>query len=146
MKKIAPTEILQKIESALYHRGFTHEGTRHMVRNQIVMTGGTFILALMLGWFLGGLFSLAAGAALATFNFWFLAKFVQLVIFKKQDSVAGLLAQFYGRLFLTGLALYVLLVPLEASAIGILIGLSTVVVTMFIWGVSQMMGKTAKEA
>lgn len=146
MKTKTPMEILHRIESELYHRGFTHEGTRQMVRDQVALTGVAIALAFVLGWVFDGLFSLAAGAALATFNFWFLAKFVQRVILKKHGSVAGLLAQFYGRLFLTGLVLYGLLVPAEASAIGILVGLSTVVVTIFIWGVSRMMGKTAKEA
>ena len=53
---------------------------------------------------------------------------------------------FYGRLLLTALAFYVLIVHLGSSGVWLLLGFSTVLINILLWGMSQFLGKTSKEA
>ncbi len=136
----------QKIESFLHRRGFTHPDVRSLVRNQLYLTAGTCLLAALLSigfaqWALG----LAAGAVLITFNFWSLAKFGQHLAYMRKGAVVSLLVRFYGRLILSGLAIYGLIVWGQCSIYALLAGLSTVVVNAIFWGVAGFRQKV-KEA
>ncbi|BBD09634.1 ATP synthase subunit I [Desulfovibrio ferrophilus] len=140
------TRIIQKIEAGLYRRGFVHEETRILVRNQLALTLVVVLIGCIGGWAWPRLFDFAAGAVLASWNFYFLSKFVHRVLEKQQAAVTGMLFRFYGRLILTGVALYALIVMGGSSVIALLAGLSTVVVTVLIWAVTRMRGKNIKEA
>ena len=133
--------IRNRIEAWLYRRGFEHEETRQVVRDQILLTLAACGLALVGGWLRRELFDFAAGALLVTWNFYSLTSFVQRILVKKQAPVMGMLIRFYGRLIVTGIALYALLVWAGSSAAALTAGLSTVVVILFVWGLSRMMGK-----
>ncbi|WP_461209635.1 ATP synthase subunit I [Desulfocurvus sp. DL9XJH121] len=133
--------MLQKIEAALYRRGFENPDTRQLVRNQVLLTLAACLAALAGGWVIPQLLDFAAGTLLATWNFCSLASFVQRTLARKRAAVAGLLLRFYARLLFTGLALYALLVWAGSSAVALIAGLSTVVVTLFIWGASRMARK-----
>lgn len=135
------TGIQNKIEAWLYRRGFEHEETRQVARDQITLTILACLLAAVGGWFRQEIFDFAAGAVLVTWNFYSLTLFVQRILVKKQANVLGMLLRFYGRLIVTGLALYALLVWAGSSATALIAGLSTVVVILFIWGLSRMMRK-----
>ena len=133
--------MLRKIEAGLYRRGFEHEDTRQVVRTQVLLTLAACLAAVATGWFWQAMFDFAAGTMLATWNFYSLALFVQRTLARNQGTVTGMLFRFYGRLIVTGLVLYALLVWAGSSAVALVAGLSTVVVTLFIWGASRMMRK-----
>jgi len=137
---------LQTIEAWLYRRGFAHAETRILVRNQLALTLLAVFAALAGGWAWPKLYDFGAGVLLATWNFYFLSKFVHRVLDKQRANVTGMLFRFYGRLILTGVALYALIAMAGSSVIALLAGLSTVVVTVLIWALSRVMGKNIKEA
>jgi len=135
------SNIVHFVEGLLYRRGFAHEDTRVLVRNQILLTGAVSILALGLGWRWEWLLDIAAGALLMTFNLYLLADFLQHVLLKNDGAVGGQLIRFYVRLIVTGVVLAALIIWAQASILALLLGLSTVVVTILIWGIQRMTGK-----
>jgi len=143
-----PAGIHQRVETLLYKRGFKAPEIRQLVRNQLYILAVSCFAAAGLGWFSPEFLYFAMGTLLVTFNFYSLAKFVQqLVLFKStRKAVLELLLRFYGRLFLTGLILFVLIAWVGVSAVALLAGLSTVVVTIFLWGGSRFIGQKVKEA
>ena len=88
----------------------------------------------------------AAGVLLGTINFLALARVIQELVYVQKGAVAVQMFSFYGRLALTALAIYVLVVMLGSSAVWLLIGFSTVLINILLWGMSQFLGKTSKEA
>ena len=86
------------------------------------------------------------GVLLGTMNFLALGKIVQELIFMQKGAVLIQLFSFYGRLVLTALAFYLLIAFTGASAIMLLLGMSTVVLNILLWGMAQFLGKTSKEA
>jgi len=140
--------IHQRVETFLYKRGFKAPEIRQLVRNQLYILAVSCFAAVGLGWFSPEFLYFAMGTLLVTFNFYSLAKFVQqLVLFKStRKAVVELLLRFYGRLFLSGLFLCVLIAWVGVSAVALLAGLSTVVVTIFLWGGSRFIGQKVKEA
>lgn len=132
----------RKIERRLYDWGFHVPEVRELALRQIYMLMATVPCALM-----GktGL-DIAVGVLLGTMNFLALGKIVQELIFMQKGAVLIQLFSFYGRLVLTALAFYLLIAFTGASAIMLLLGMSTVVLNILLWGMAQFLGKTSKEA
>ncbi len=132
----------RKIERRLYDWGFHVPEVRGLALRQIYMLMATVPCALM-----GktGL-DIAVGVLLGTMNFLALGKIVQELIFMQKGAVLIQLFSFYGRLVLTALAFYLLIAFTGASAIMLLLGMSTVVLNILLWGMAQFLGKTSKEA
>jgi hypothetical protein len=89
-----------------------------------------------------------AGAAISVFNFWHVARFVQAHM-SEDFTVALHLRLFFGfcaRLALTGVALYLLLVPCGLPAVALLMGLSSTVAVIVLWSLLKMSSKSFKEA
>jgi hypothetical protein len=86
------------------------------------------------------------GVLLGSINFLVLARVVQELVFLQKSAVFVQLFSFYGRLILTAVAFYLLIVFAEASVIALLLGISTVLFNILLWGVTQFLGKTSKEA
>jgi hypothetical protein len=81
-----------------------------------------------------------AGAAISVFNLWHIAFFVQTHM-SDRFSVALHLRLFSGfctRLVLTGIALYLLLVPCGLPAVPLLLGLGSAIVGVVVWSLSKM--------
>lgn len=135
----------QRIERFLFRWGFEHPDVRALVRNQVYLfaVGSAVLLAATMGSAFS--WSFAAGGAIITANFWCMAKAVQKLVYVRKGGVTALVILFYGRLIVTGLAILGLLVLLDASATGLLAGLSTVVVSAIIWAAANMLQKV-KEA
>jgi Flp pilus assembly protein TadB len=77
-----------------------------------------------------------AGTALITINFWFLAKGLQNTAQLRKGSVAvSLVVRFYGRMLLTGLALFGLIVWAGLPVAALLAGMTTVVINILCWGI-----------
>jgi hypothetical protein len=88
----------------------------------------------------------AAGVLLGTINFLALARVIQELVYVRKGAVAVQMFSFYGRLALTALAVYYLIVMRGSSVLWLLIGFSTVLINILLWGISQILGKTSKEA
>lgn len=71
---------------------------------------------------------------LATVNFYFLARFIQNLIFVRKGAVAILLVSFYLRLAFLACIVVTLIVWFDASAVALLVGLSSVVLSVSLWG------------
>ncbi|MFW6323674.1 MAG: ATP synthase subunit I [Desulfovibrionales bacterium] len=130
----------RRIESGLYRKGFENPVMRKLVRLQLYLgvVGSAAAMIVSPGeW--GPAF--LAGAVLATLNFYSLARLIQQLVFVRKGAVLVLLISFYGRLILTGVLLFVLIAWVHASAMGLLAGLTTVVVTILMWGVLFVLGK-----
>ena len=134
--------IQKTIERWLYVRGFHVPEVRKMALYQICILLGS-LPALMLGD--TGL-DFIAGVVLGSMNFLAMGKVIQEVVYLQKGAVAVQLFSFYGRLVLTALALYLLIVVKGASVPWVLLGVSTVLINILLWGMSQFLGKTSKEA
>ncbi|TVR00854.1 MAG: ATP synthase subunit I [Desulfovibrionales bacterium] len=134
-----------KIETFLRRSGFHLDDVRILVRNQIYL--------FFLGCALVVLFRLApwavafgAGCALSTLNFWHLAKGLQSIVHNPDGAVAASLIRFYGRLALSGLALFGLIIWASLPLAALIAGLSTVIVNILFWGVFRFHRQKVKEA
>jgi hypothetical protein len=88
----------------------------------------------------------AAGVLLGTINFLALGRVIQELVYVQKGAVAVQMFSFYGRLALTALAVYYLVAMRGSSVFWLLIGFSTVLINILLWGMSQILGKTSKEA
>ena len=139
------SRLLESLESWLFARGFTHPEVRKLVRNQICLALAAIFFA-PLALFNVPSLSFLAGVWLATINFWFLAKFGQQLVHMERKAVLALLSRFYLRLALTAAALFVLIVWGGASAVALLVGISSVVVNFLHWAAFRCVGSKVKEA
>lgn len=134
-----------KIEAFLYRNGFTLPEIRILVRNQIQLFGlgcAVMVLSGLAPWAI----AFGAGCALSTANFWLLAKGLQSIMHRPDGAVAVSLIRFYGRLALTGLALFGLIAWGGLPVAALVAGLSTVVVNILFWGVFRFHRQNVKEA
>ncbi len=132
----------KRIERALYARGYHVPEVRRMAAQQVLFLFGA-VPALLLG---SAGVDFAAGVVLGTINFLALSRVIQELVYVQKGAVAVQMFSFYGRLALTALAFYLLVVMKGASAVWLLIGFSTVLINILLWGMSQILGKTSKEA
>lgn len=132
----------QVIERWLYARGFRVPEVRKLACVQIYIMLGSFP-AVVLG-SVG--IDFLAGVVLSTVNFLALAKVIQELVFLQRGAIGLNLFSFYGRMIVTALAFYLLIVFKEASVVALLLGFSTVLINILLWGMTHFLGKTSKEA
>ncbi len=135
----------QRLERFLFEKGFENPDVRRLVRNQIVLACGLSLVLMLATLFHPWALAFCAGSALATFNFWYMVKAVQKLLYVRKGAVASLLMLFYGRLIITVLAIIALILWCDVSIVGLLFGLSTVVVSAITWGLANVVQKV-KEA
>lgn len=140
--------IHRNLERALYRRGFSHPQVRQLMLVQIYLGLASTVLCFAVGGLTAWPLAFAAGALLATWNFYHLARFATTLLGAaySRGMLVSLLARFYGRLLLTGAALFALLFWGELSISAMLAGLSSLVLSIFCWGVANLAGYTTKEA
>lgn len=138
-------KINQKVDAFLLRRGFVHDKVRSLVRSQLYLVALTALCVGMVTGFSGWAGAYFSGAVLITINFWVLARVVQRLVFVRKGAVFALLFLFYGKLILSGLALYALIVLAHAPISGLLAGLTTAVANAILWGTTTFRHK-AKEA
>ena len=138
----------QKIESRLYRLGFSAPNVRHLLCTHIMMcaaalTAGVAFFELTL-WPL----AFAAGAILAAFSLWHIARFAQANIHHQYSAQLGLklFFSFTARFLLIGAALFALIVLLRLPIIPLVLGLTSTIAGIAAWGISRYSRKTAKEA
>ena len=140
--------IRQKIESRLYHLGFSSAIVRHLLCTQALICGAALIAGLALFPLTAWPLSFAAGAILAAYSLWGIARFAQANVSQQFSAIMGLklFLSFTGRFLLIGVALFGLIVLLKTPLIPLLIGLTSTVAGIAAWGLSRFSRKTAKEA
>lgn len=134
-----------RVEQFLARRGFFLDDVRTLVRNQIYLL---FLACavLVLSAFSPWATAFAAGTALVTLNFWFLAKGLQSLARGQQGVMAASLVRFYGRMALTGIFLFGLIVWGELPVPALVAGLTTVIINILFWGVFRFHRQKVKEA
>jgi hypothetical protein len=145
MKRI-PALRPRALEAALYRRGFERRDVRGLVILQLGIALAGTLAATMACLPLGAMAwagAFAAGAAIASLNFYHLAGFAQKALRMERGAVTEQLLRFYLRLVLTGVALYLLVVPMAAPVTGLLAGLSSVVATGVVFGLSRLASEGA---
>jgi len=140
--------MINKIDGYLYSRGFVRPEVRRLVRFQFILTLFASGAGLALCWFYLWPLHFAIGVGLAAFNFYSLAKFIQQIVFMtySRQILTELLIRFFGRLLLSGLLLYVLIIVVKVSIVALLAGLTSVVATISVWGCAQLGEHKVKEA
>lgn len=130
------------IEKFLFRNGFHVQDVRRIAVYQVEIMLAS-LLALPLG--ASGL-AFVLGTALGSLNFLALARVLQEVVYLRRGAVAVQLFSFYGRLAITAAALFVLIAYAKTPVSALLFGLSTVLVSILLWGMTQFLGKKSKEA
>ena len=132
-----------RIDRWLYRRGFREKQVRMLLRRHLYLATVTIPLSWLVSPDWG--VSFTVGAILSVFNFYALARIVQEVVFVPKGGVTSLLVGFYMRLLLTGVVLFVMIGPLRSEIVPLLLGLSIVVLNIFLFGAAQV-SKKLKEA
>ncbi|MBQ4616508.1 MAG: hypothetical protein IJB29_07380 [Mailhella sp.] len=128
--------IFERVERFLWRKGFVHAPLRAATRNLLIFSTIFFALgAGLFPWF-AGMFWAGVASALSAWNFYTLARFIQLALpaaMPEEDRRGlatarvvkkGLLLRTYLRLFITGFFLYIALVQFQASPVALAAGLS----------------------
>ncbi len=117
---------------------------RQMVRNQVYLSlAGVSGSLIFMSWQV--IAGFAVGAALGTFNFYFLAGLIQELVYVKKGAVTPLLFSFYLRLAVTGLVLLAAMVMFRVNIYALLAGLSVILLNILIFG-ATLVGQKFKEA
>lgn len=137
----------ERLDPILARLGFHHPEGRVLMRDQIVMAVFTSMAALSISQLGEWGVAYSCGAALITVNFWWIVKFAQGLLSSQAGMVGGAFFRFFLRLGVTGAGLYAMIVAAEWPVWAILAGMSTVMVTILVWGALKRAGSnSAKEA
>lgn len=140
-------QMIDVLDRRLYRFGFSHGDARQMVRNQLLVGFFASAAALAAAWGSPWGWAFAAGTVLATANFWWLARYGQRALLGGGVQIVTTVFWFYARLAGSTVALYVLIVWAQAPVWAVLAGVSTVLATLFAWGLLKgARTKRAKEA
>ncbi|MFP5222653.1 MAG: ATP synthase subunit I [Acidobacteriota bacterium] len=135
------------LDRMLLRIGFTHPEGRTLMRDQIIMALVTSLVALSLSELGEWGVAYACGALLITVNFWWLIRFAQGLLASAAGAVGGTFFRFFVRLSVTGAGLYAMIVAAQWPVWAILAGMSTVMVTILVWGAFRRSGaNSVKEA
>ena len=135
------------LDQLLAKVGFHHLEGRALLRDQIVMALVTSLTALMLSRLATWAVAYSCGALLVTVNFWWMVRFAQGLLSSSAGAVGGAFFRFFVRLIVTGAGLYVMIVEAGWPVWAIAAGMSTVMVTIMVWGALRRAGSNSvKEA
>lgn len=126
--------MVRALDRFLLKRGFEHREVRSLVRSQLMVATTSSLALIVMGAASVWTLAFVAGAAIATLNFWTLARVAQHLVYAGSGAVFTLLLIFYGKLLLSGIALYLLIGVWQVPVWSLVLGLSTVVVTITAWG------------
>ena len=136
------------IERRLYGMGFVLPFVRYLLSIQIIISGFALATGILLLWYSSWPLAFGAGAAIMTCSLWHISRLAQAFVPLRFSASLGLrlFLGFNVRLFLIGIALFVLIVWLKAPLAPLLFGLTSTVVIILLWGISRLSRKTVKEA
>ena len=121
---------------------------RHLLCTQALICFAALIAGALLFPLTAWPLSFGAGAILAAYSLWGIARFSQASTQRHYSAMLGFKAvcSFTGRFLVIGAVLFVLIVLLGTPVIPLVIGLSSSVAGITAWGISRYFGKTATEA
>lgn len=145
---IHPADIRQSLDVRLYRLGFVSSAVRHLLTTQIIITAVGLACGMACLWFTLWPLTFAAGAAIATFSLWQISRFAQVAILQQFSASLAIRSGlgFILRLGLIAVVLFVLVIQLKAPVAPLVIGLTSTVAGMFLWGLARLSRKTVKEA
>ena len=133
-----------RIDKWLYRKGFLEGQVRFLLKSHLYLVLVTVPLSWLVSPEWGSSFTV--GAMLSIFNFYALAQIIKEILSTvPKGAVVALLTGFYFRLILTGVVIYVMIGPLRSEIVPLLLGLSIVVLNIFLFGAAQV-SKKLKEA
>lgn len=148
---LAPSGKMGKIHFAvegwLYRHGLFNPAVRLLIAMQIVTTAVIILFGGALFWHTQWVLWIGLGASLAVSNLYFLAKKLQ-VFFPSEVSlnkIIGVLLNFYFRLFVTAIILFVFIAWFKAPIPALLIGLTLSVGTAIVFGLTRLHLLKSKE-
>lgn len=139
-----PKKILAKLlflcERWLYRHGYTNPDARRLIGLQFVATGFLLALGLVLAWATLWVLWAGVGAVLAVVNFYFLARKIQMLVPNNfsRANIIKLVLNFYVRLLLTAVALFVFIVVFNASIPALLTGISLSAGTAMVFALTRL--------
>lgn len=138
----------EKIEKRLYAKGFRLPEIRSILAVQILLSMASALVGVLTVWVTLWPISFAVGVMLATYSFFSLARFIQQVILRtySRSVLWGLLFRFYGRLALTGLILFGLIIELRVPSSALVAGFATCMATMLVGVFARRAERKIKEA
>ena len=137
----------ERLDRMLLRAGFTHPEGRTLIRDQIIMALVTSLMALAVSELAEWGIAYACGALLITVNFWWLIRYAQGLLASAAGAVGGTFFRFFVRLIVTGAGLYAMIVAAQWPVWAVLAGMSTVMVTILVWGAFRRSGaNSVKEA
>jgi len=140
--------IRHAVERRLYGMGFVLPFVRYLLSIQIIISGCALAVGIALFWYTRWPLAFGAGATIMTFSLWHISRSAQAFI-QLQFSASLRLQLFLGfsvRLFLIGIMLFVLIAWLKVPLVPLLLGLTSTVASILLWGISRFSRKTVKEA
>lgn len=145
---IHPAEIRRNLDARLYRLGFVSPIVRHLLATQVIITTAGFACGLLCLWFTLWPLMFAVGAAIATFSLWQISRFAQGAILQRFSAALAIQfgLSFTLRLVIVAIVLFVLVIRLSAPVAPLVLGLTSTVVGMSLWGLSRLSRKTVKEA
>jgi len=144
----ALAHIRYAVERRLYGMGFALPFVRYLLSIQIIVSGFALAAGIVLLWYSHWPLAFGAGAAIMTYSLWQISRTAQAFV-QLQYSAALALRLFFGfslRLLLIGIVFFVLIVQLKAPLAPLLLGLTSTVASILLWGISRLSRKTVKEA
>lgn len=135
-------KLRQKIERFLYKKGFTEAPLRSIILAQLALVFASLLLGLILLYFSTWPFCFFVGAALISFNFWGISRFVieNLPGGYSRAFLRGQIFRFFGRIIVTGLVLGLALYW-GASPWPISLGIIACLAVTGIAGIARLKGK-----
>jgi hypothetical protein len=139
--------IRHAIERRLYTMGFALPVARHLLCTQIIISGLALTAGIILLWYSLWPLAFGAGATITTFSLWQISRSAQALVQQQYSTTLGL-RQFIGfsaRLLFIGIVFFALIVWLKVPLAPLLLGLTSTVASILLWGVSRISRKTVKE-
>lgn len=136
------------IEAWLYKHGISNPNARTLIAIQTMAAAGLVLLGAALCWYSLWVLWVGLGAVITVVNFYFIAQKLQgfYVHGLQNGNIMKMVLNFYLRLFVTAVFLFVFIVWLKAPISALLIGLSLSVATSIIFGLTRLHMLKSKEA
>jgi len=142
------THIRRTVERRLYAMGFSLPFARYLLCIQIIISGFALAAGIVLLWYSLWPLTFGIGAAIVTFSLWQITRSAQAFVHLQYSASLALrlYISFSARLLLIGIVLFVLIAWLKVPLAPLLLGLTSTVASILLWGISKNSRKIAKEA
>lgn len=136
------------LERRLYGLGFTMPVARHLLCTQVLVAAFGLLAGLLLLWLTLWPLAFGLGALIMTYSLWHIIRFAQVAVQQRFSAALGIRLGlgFSARLLLIGVALFALIALLKVPVVPLLLGLTSAVAGIVLWGIAKSSRKPVKEA